>query len=73
MAFFNPQTQFREIALVPQHTVLLFVDIQNYNCHRGGTLYKTLIAQGKQNVSVCSSLSTGGLVEGEQIAFQLYK
>jgi nicotinamidase-related amidase len=50
MAFFSPQTQFREIAIVPQHTVLLFVDVQNYNCHRGGMLFKTLTSQGQQNV-----------------------
>lgn len=51
MAYFLPQTHFRETAIVPQHTVLLFIDVQNYNCHRAGALYKAHVNQGKQNVS----------------------
>lgn len=67
MAFFSPQTQFREIAVVPQHTVLLFVDVQNFNCHRGGTLYKTYQGQGKTKVR--ASLAPPPLLHRGRVVF----
>eukprot|EP01025_Chloroclados_australasicus_P001864 TRINITY_DN10447_c0_g2_i1.p1 TRINITY_DN10447_c0_g2~~TRINITY_DN10447_c0_g2_i1.p1 ORF type:complete len:235 (-),score=5.41 TRINITY_DN10447_c0_g2_i1:245-949(-) len=38
-AQFNPQTELRQVTVIPQETVLLFIDLQNYNCHREGSLF----------------------------------
>ena len=35
-AAYNPQTHLRERAIIPKEAALLFIDIQNYNCHRSG-------------------------------------
>ena len=35
-AAYKPQTHLRERAIVPKEAALLFIDIQNYNCHRSG-------------------------------------
>ena len=61
MAYFRPQAHLRQTALgsaglvdgaastnshTPGGVALLFVDAQNYNCHRDGTIYQSLsIAQ----------------------------
>ncbi|KAK9799734.1 hypothetical protein WJX73_005918 [Symbiochloris irregularis] len=39
MAGFAPQLQVRQQAILPEQTALLFVDCQNYNCHRSGAEY----------------------------------
>ena len=36
MAAYNPQTHLRQKAIVPKEAALLFIDVQNYNCHRSG-------------------------------------
>jgi ureidoacrylate peracid hydrolase len=38
----------REVAIEPIHTVLLFVDVQNYNCTRDGGEYAQLDADEKE-------------------------
>ena len=35
-AAYTPQTHLRQRAVVPKEAALLFIDIQNYNCHRSG-------------------------------------
>ena len=35
-AAYKPQTHQRERAVVPKEAALLFIDVQNYNCHRSG-------------------------------------
>jgi hypothetical protein len=35
-AAYKPQTHLRERAIVTKEAALLFIDIQNYNCHRSG-------------------------------------
>jgi hypothetical protein len=40
--FYRPQTQLRQAAVVPKEAALLFIDIQNYNCHREGSESKAL-------------------------------
>lgn len=35
-AAYNPQTHLRQKAIVPKEAALLFIDVQNYNCHRSG-------------------------------------
>ena len=35
-AAYTPQTHLRERAIVPEEAALLFIDVQNYNCHRSG-------------------------------------
>jgi len=38
----------REVEIDPEHTALLFVDIQNYNCRRDGGEYATLTAEQRE-------------------------
>ncbi len=35
-AAYTPQTHLRERAIVPKEAALLFIDVQNYNCHLSG-------------------------------------
>lgn len=35
-AAYSPQTHLRQRAIVPKEAALLFIDVQNYNCHRSG-------------------------------------
>lgn len=35
-AAYKPQTHLRERAIVPSEAALLFIDVQNYNCHSSG-------------------------------------
>jgi ureidoacrylate peracid hydrolase len=41
MAYFRPQTELRQVALDVEHSALLFVDTQIYNCSREGAIYKS--------------------------------
>ena len=41
-AFYKPQTQLREKAVVPSEAALLFIDVQNYNCSPEGVEAKAL-------------------------------
>ena len=38
--YYLPRTVLRECALEPQRTAVLFVDLQNYNCHTRGEMYR---------------------------------
>jgi ureidoacrylate peracid hydrolase len=38
----------REVEIDPEHTALLFVDMQNYNCTRDGGEYATLTAEQRE-------------------------
>lgn len=38
-AAFKPQLHLREAPLDPSKAALLYIDIQNYNCHPDGALY----------------------------------
>ena len=49
MATFTPQIQLREKPLVPADSALLFIDCQNYNCHKDGAEY----SNGNGGKSVC--------------------
>ncbi len=51
-AYFRPQAHRREAPLVPRDSVLLFIDVQNYNCSRNGAVHA---ASGSQ---VCACPST---------------
>ena len=55
MAYYVPNTQFRQIPVIPQHAVLLFVDAQNYNCSRKGALYQTHIGKGQHHVGCATT------------------
>ncbi len=35
-ATFKPQTHLRQIPVVPGEAAVLFIDVQNYNCHKDG-------------------------------------
>ena len=35
-AAYKPATHLRERAIVPKEAALLFIDVQNYNCHPSG-------------------------------------
>ena len=35
-AAYKPETHLRERAIVPKQAALLFIDVQNYNCHPSG-------------------------------------
>ena len=35
-AAYTPKTHLRERSIVPEEAALLFIDVQNYNCHRSG-------------------------------------
>ncbi len=50
MAYYAPNTLFRQIPVIPQHAVLLFIDVQNYNCSRKGALYQAHVVKGQQDV-----------------------
>ena len=41
-AAYTPQTHLRQRALIPKEAALLFIDVQNYNCHRSGWRLPTL-------------------------------
>ena len=40
MAYYNPQIDRREAAVNLRSAAVLFIDIQNYNCHRGGAIFR---------------------------------
>ncbi len=48
MAYYRPATTGRQAPLVPAASALLFIDVQNYNCHRDGAIYRSLTQQQKQ-------------------------
>lgn len=40
-AYYNPAPHLREVAIAsPSATAVLFIDVQNYNCHRAGAIYR---------------------------------
>lgn len=39
-ACYSPQTQLREAAISLKRSALLFVDIQNFSCHRDGACHQ---------------------------------
>ncbi|WIA44448.1 hypothetical protein OEZ86_007199 [Tetradesmus obliquus] len=39
-AVYQPQCLLREVAVDPRQAAVLFIDVQNLNCHRGGALYR---------------------------------
>ena len=39
MAYCKPETHRREVAVVPEHTALLYIDTQNFNCHKQGACF----------------------------------
>ncbi len=51
-AYFRPQAHQREVPLVPRDSVLLFVDVQNYNCSRDGAVH----AGSSSQVCACSDV-----------------
>jgi hypothetical protein len=40
MAVYQPQCLLREVAVDPRQAAVLFIDVQNLNCHRGGAIYR---------------------------------
>jgi hypothetical protein len=56
-AYYQPQPMLREVAIDPAQSVVLFVDIQNYNCHRDGAMYhaynKAEIEVGAETMHAC--------------------
>ena len=46
MAHYRPQTDLRE-APFTSATAVVFIDIQNYNCHVNGAIYKSLTEEEK--------------------------
>lgn len=41
-AAYKPQTHLRQAAVVPKEAAVLFIDVQNYNCHPDGAESKAL-------------------------------
>ncbi len=41
-ATYKPQTHLRQIPVVPTEAAVLFIDVQNYNCHRQGAEVQAL-------------------------------
>jgi hypothetical protein len=39
MAYYSPQTHLREVRIVPSQAAVLFIDTQNFNCHREGACF----------------------------------
>lgn len=39
MAYYRPEPERRQAALVQSQSALLFIDVQNYNCSTSGALY----------------------------------
>lgn len=48
MAFYRPDTAQRQAALVPATAAMLFIDVQNYNCHRQGAIFQGLSEEAQQ-------------------------
>ena len=48
MAYYEPNVQLRESPVVPASTAVLFIDCQNYNCHREGAIYRHYSAEQKE-------------------------
>jgi hypothetical protein len=44
-AVYQPQCLLREVAVDPRQAAVLFIDVQNLNCHRGGALYRNHSAE----------------------------
>jgi ureidoacrylate peracid hydrolase len=42
MAYYRPEAQRRQAALVPSSSALLFIDVQAYNCSKDGAIYQSL-------------------------------
>lgn len=40
-ASYDPKPQLREQAIDARQAAVLFIDTQNYNCHRDGAIYST--------------------------------
>ncbi|BDA47138.1 probable peroxyureidoacrylate/ureidoacrylate amidohydrolase RutB at C-terminar half [Coccomyxa sp. Obi] len=41
-ATYKPQTHLRQIPVVPNEAAVLFIDVQNYNCHKDGAEVQAL-------------------------------
>lgn len=41
-ATYKPQTHLRQISVVPSEAAVLFIDVQNYNCHKEGAEVKDM-------------------------------
>uniref|UniRef100_A0A7S0S0R6 Isochorismatase-like domain-containing protein n=1 Tax=Chlamydomonas leiostraca TaxID=1034604 RepID=A0A7S0S0R6_9CHLO len=39
-SYYNPTPHLREVPCVPSSTAILFIDTQNFNCHRAGAIYR---------------------------------
>jgi isochorismate hydrolase len=40
-AWYNPNPGAREVGITdPSRAALLIIDVQNYNCHRAGAIYR---------------------------------
>lgn len=42
LATYKPQTHLRQIPVVPNEAAVLFIDVQNYNCHKDGAEVQSL-------------------------------
>lgn len=40
MAYCRPQTHLREVPIVPKQSAVLFIDTQNFNCHKEGACFQ---------------------------------
>lgn len=49
-AHYDPHPQLRQVHIVPSQAALLFIDVQHYNCHRSGAIYRYAVAHGKDKV-----------------------
>lgn len=47
-AYYLPNPALREVPVVIGSTALLFIDTQNYNCHRQGAIYRQYSAEEAQ-------------------------
>lgn len=52
-ATYKPQTHLRQIPVVPSEAAVLFIDVQNYNCHKDGAEMLGLPPVGTSHLWTC--------------------
>jgi nicotinamidase-related amidase len=53
MAVYQPQCLLREVAVDPRQAAVLFIDVQNLNCHRGGAIYRNHTQEELEVRGIC--------------------
>ena len=58
-ATYKPQTHLRQISVVPSEAAVLFIDVQNYNCHKDGAEMLGLppVDTSHNNIATCPSVA----------------